>query len=174
MNVVEDICVKEGSVLWDNIDRLMERVESYSFDVLFVDQNLIRIGIVEVEEELEDGGFVVFRWINDGYFLIGWDFERKVVEDRVFRMVGKSNILEFNFFIFEMKWFSSRCVFDCRIKRLQVKYDIYVDKVLMKFVVDCVEEVEGKGKLEDELVYEDEVIYSYSICKFNELLYEYS
>lgn len=173
-NVVEDIRVKEGSVLRDNTDRSTERVESHSFDVLSVDQNLTRIGIVEAEEEPEDGGFAAPRWTNDGYFLTGWDLKRKVAEDRAFRMVGKSNIPELNLSTLEMKRFSSRCVFDRRIKRLEVKHDIHVDKALTKFAVDCAEEVEGKGKLEDELVYEDEVTHSHSTCKFNESLYEHS
>jgi len=63
-------------------------------DVLVVNENPPRPGVVKAIEDTEDSGFSTAGGTDNGNFFASRYSERKVPEDRSIRVISKSNIVK--------------------------------------------------------------------------------
>jgi hypothetical protein len=98
---MHNIRVEERRILGYDPDMLSEVVERDGVDVLVVDEDATRGGVVEPVEKTEDGGFAAPRGADYGDFGAGGDGEGEVFEDGAVGVVPECDIVEANGAAFE-------------------------------------------------------------------------
>ena len=93
-NIVQHVRVEERRVLRDDPNGAPERRELQIAHVLAVDEDPARRGLVEAEEEAEDGRLAAARGPDERDFLPRRDREGDVAEDRSVGVVPEADVLE--------------------------------------------------------------------------------
>lgn len=96
-DVLADGAVEEEYVLADEADCASQGGVAEIGEGEAVEGDLAREGIVEPEEEADDGGFSGAGGADDGVGFAGGDVHRNALEDGGARDVAEADVLEFNF-----------------------------------------------------------------------------